>query len=504
MIRNGSERAEVTAVFDISNDKKIEAWLKEETLDEAGDCILRRSLSREGRSRAFINGRPVPLQQLQTLGDLLVEIHGQHAHQSLIKKSHQRYLLDAYGGHLSQAKDTQQAHDAYQTSRKALEKLSSEAADRTSRLELLSYQQTELSSLNVTTDEIEQIDHDHKRLTHLDQLRSQCGEMVNGLDESEPSVRSLLVRYSEQLENLTEIDDSLGSAQEMLAGALIQIDESLAFLRNYLNDQELDPAALQQLEERLETIHDCARKYRVSPQQLPERLAEIEQELDQLNNADVALSSLEQQVEAERNHYLKLAKKLSQARKSTAAKLGGEISKMMQQLGMKGGEFAVNLIPLAEDEGSAQGLEQVEFQVSANPGMPLQSLSKVASGGELSRISLAIQVATIRYSTTPTLVFDEVDVGIGGGVAEVVGKLLRTLGDSRQILCVTHLPQVAAQAMSHLQVKKQSKKDQTQTSIAHLGQGDRIEEIARMLGGVKITDQTLAHAKEMVEMAASR
>ena len=504
MIRTGCERAEVTAVFDITAHTTISDWLVSETLDEAGECIMRRSLSREGRSRAFINGRPIPLQQLQTLGGLLVEIHGQHAHQSLLKKRHQRYLLDAYGGHLTLADETDREYRAYQVSRTKLDQLIAEAADQASRLDLLSYQQNELASLDLSLEELEQIDHEHKRLSHLDQLRAQCGDIVNGLDETEPSIRSLLARYTEQLESLLAVDDTLGTAHEMLAGALIQVDESLGFLRNYLSNQEIDPAALQQLEERLEAIHDCARKYRVSPQQLPERLQTIEQELSQLKNADVELASLEQQVGDQHKTYLDLARKLSQARRETAERLGSEISQMMQKLGMKGGKFAVNLIPIPDENGGAQGLEQIEFQVSANPGMPLQPLSKVASGGELSRISLAIQVATIRYGSTPTLVFDEVDVGIGGGVAEVVGQLLRTLGENRQILCVTHLPQVAAQAMHHLQVRKQSKRDETRTSISRLQPGDRIEEIARMLGGVKITEQTLAHAKEMVDMAAEQ
>ncbi len=504
MIRSGSERAEVTALFDISNNPSVNTWLVAQALDEEGECILRRSLNREGRSRAFINGRAVPLQQLQTLGSLLVEVHGQHAHQSLLKASHQRHLLDAYGGHLPLAEETASRYKAYKNSRQQLSELVSAASDRSSRLDLLLYQQKELASLNLSTEELSAIDLEHRRLSHLDQLRSQCTEIVDGLDESDPSLRSLLARYSEQLASLQQLDEALSEPREMLEGALIQVDESLAYLHNYLSDLEIDPAALQQLEERLQAIHDAARKYRVTAQELPQRLTDIEQELEQLEHADIELATLEQQVEVEQKAYRKSAQRLSKARQQAASRLSSEISEGMQQLGMEGGVFDVSLTALPDDKTAAHGLESVEFQVSANPGMPLQPLSRVASGGELSRISLAIQVSTVRYGETPTLVFDEVDVGIGGGVAEIVGQMLRTLGETRQILCVTHLPQVAAQAMHHLQVTKQSSNKQTHTTIAQLEEEARIEEIARMLGGVKITQQTLAHAREMVGLAADQ
>lgn len=504
MIRAGCDRAEVTAVFDITGHTAILDWLRAEELDEEESCILRRSLSREGRSRSLINGRPVPLQQLQTLGSLLVEIHSQHAHQSLLKTSHQRRLLDAYGGYLPLAEETASGFRDFQASQKQLDRLSAAASDRASRLDLLRYQQSELSALGVTTDELEQVNQEHRRLSHLDQLRSQCSEIVDGLDESEPSLRGLLARYTEMLEAMQAHDNLLNEPREMLEGALIQIDESLAYLRGYLSDLEIDPAALQRAEERLEAIHDTARKYRVSPERLPDRLGEIELELGQLEHADVELASLEKLVETRQAAYLELAGRLSVERRAAAKRLGVEISRAMQQLGMPGGIFDVALNELPADKMGSNGLEQVEFLVSANPGMPLQPLSKVASGGELSRISLAIQVATIRYGSTPSLVFDEVDVGIGGGVAEIVGQMLRTLGASRQILCVTHLPQVAAQAMHHLQVTKQSGQDETRTAIAHLQPGERIQEIARMLGGVRITDQTLAHAREMVTLASTQ
>lgn len=501
MIRAGKERAEVTAVFDISGHPGISAWLEAEALDEEGECILRRSLNREGRSRAFINGRAVPLQQLQTLGSLLVEVHGQHAHQSLLKSGRQRHLLDAYGGHLALADETAVCYRDYQKSGKQLRELVTAASDRASRLDLLRYQQKELTGLNLNDEELAGIDQEHRRLSHLDRLRNQCGEIVNGLDESEPSLRGLLARYCDRLEELRQLDETLAEPLEMLESALIQVDEGLAFLHGYLSELELDPAALQQLEERLEAIHDAARKYRVKPEALPQRLTEIEQELTRLEHADIELATLEKEVETRHSAYLELADRLARERRKAAKRLSDEITQAMQKLGMKGGRFAVALNPIAAEKASASGLETVEFQVSANPGMPLQALNRVASGGELSRISLAIQVSTIRYGETPTLVFDEVDVGIGGGVAEIVGQMLRTLSASRQILCVTHLPQVAAQATHHLQITKQSTRKETRTTIAQLETEERIEEIARMLGGVKITEQTLAHAREMVGLA---
>ena len=502
MIRSGSERAEVSATFELTEGSPAHAWLKNEELDEGRACILRRSLSREGRrSRATINGRVVTLQQLQSLGNLLVEIHGQHAHQSLLKSTHQRRLLDAYGGQLPLAEETARQFKTLQASRKTLEQLTAAATERASRIDLLRYQLEDLNALNVTADEVARVNQEHRRLSHLEQLRSHCAEIVDGLDESDPSLRSWLARYSESLASLQLLDESLSEPRELLDSALIQIDECLSQLHSYLSDVELDPDALQQVEERLERLQDAARKYRVSPEQLPEKLAALETELQQLEHADVALASLQQQVENQLAAYLDLASRLSRKRQTAATRLSKEISQAMQGLGMVGGLFSVTLSRLAPENAGANGLEQVEFQVSANPGMPVQPLSKVASGGELSRISLAIQVATIRYGTTPTLVFDEVDVGIGGGIAEIVGQMLRTLGGSRQILCVTHLPQVAAQAMHHLQVRKHTGKRETQTTIAQLHDTDRIREIARMLGGVKITQQTLAHAREMVELA---
>jgi DNA repair protein RecN (Recombination protein N) len=504
MIRAGCERAEITARFDIQAQPQLQEWLEEQALDDDDECLIRRILAREGRSKAFINGRPVALQQVVELGNRLVEIHGQHAHQSLLKRSHQRHLLDAYGGHTQLVAEVANHFKQWRSNRDRLERLQSEAADRISRLELLRFQQHELSALNLQAEELESLEQDQRRLSHLEQLQLTGGEILQGLDESEPSVRDLLVRFTDRLGSLQGLDERLREPQEMLDNALIQVDEAIASLRNYLSDLELDPAGLQQVEQRLETIHDLARKYRIKPAELSERLAQIEQELEQLEHADVTLAGLQAQVDSTWEAYRGLALQLGDKRRQAGQRLGREISAAMQQLGMPGGIFQVEFTSLDETSAGKDGLEQIEFLVSANPGMPPQPLNRIASGGELSRISLAIQVATIRYGTTPTLVFDEVDVGIGGGVAEIVGQMLRRLGASRQILCVTHLPQVAAQAGHHLLVRKSTRKGLTHTQISTLDEAQRIDEIARMLGGVEITAQTLAHAREMVSLAAAQ
>ncbi|RLJ22301.1 DNA repair protein RecN [bacterium endosymbiont of Escarpia laminata] len=504
MIRSGSERAEITAIFDISALPEIRRWLQDHSLDDENDCLLRRVLSRESRSRAYINGRPVPIQQVQELGQHLVQIHGQHAHQSLLHPHYQRRLLDAYGSHLALTKTVDESFRDYRKSFEQLETLLAAAADHASRLDLLRFQADELSQLDASAAEVETLDRDHKRLSHLERLRFGCGAVIDGLDENEPSLRSQLARLSDELSVLQGLDSNLKEPGEMLASALIQVDEALIGLRDYLSGLELDPESLQQVEARIGALHDMARKYRVNPEKLPQRLQQIQQELSQLENADVELETLSARVEKQREAFLRQAEKLSGKRRQAGKRLALEISAAMQQLGMPGGRFNVTLKEINAADANGSGLEQIEFMVSANPGMPLQPLNKVASGGELSRISLAIQVATIRYGDTPTLVFDEVDVGIGGSVAEIVGQMLRALGESRQILCVTHLPQVAAQALNHLQVQKSTTNELTLTEITPLGDESRIQEIARMLGGIKITEQTLAHAEEMISLADRR
>ena len=498
MIRAGSSRAEITATFEISNLPAARAWLIEHALDTGDECILRRVLVKEGRSRAFINGSPAPIQSIQGLGELLVDIHGQHAHQSLLRRGCQRDLLDAYAKHQPLLDETTRLFREWRSESERLIQLRAASEDRTARLDLLRYQVNELENLQLGKNELAELDIEHSRLSNIGRLRDTTSEALTNLYDTEGSVQEQLAHITRELEELTSLDGSLTNSQELLEGALIQVEEATTGLRQYANGLELDPAQLNQLEKRLEEIHDVARKYRVRPQELPERLCQLQTELNELEHAGVHLSNLEEQVSTLHASYLEKAETLSKARRKAARKLEKSIVQLLYTLGMPEAKFTLDIQTQPEERATASGLDQIEFLVSANPGQPPQPLAKVASGGELSRISLAIQVATIQCGLIPTLIFDEVDAGIGGGIAEIVGQLLRQLGECRQVLCVTHLPQVAAQAHQHLQIKKQTDGKTTHTGVQALEEDERIQEIARMLGGVEITGQTLAHAREMV------
>jgi DNA repair protein RecN (Recombination protein N) len=499
MIRAGCQRAEITAVFDAADRDEVAAWLSEHTLDDAGECILRRVLVRDGRSRAFINGSPVPVQSLQELGQRLVDIHGQHAHQSLLRRPYQRRLLDEYAGHQALAGSAAELYHKYHKARSRMTELQEASRDRAAKLDLLSYQAQELEALNLGEHELEELDQQHARLSNTGRLQQVCAQIIETLYESETSVQDQLLRAARDLGDLASIDATLSEPGALLDNALIQLQEASSGLRGYLDGLELDPTLLHQLEERIGQVHDLARKYRVEAKQLPGCLADISQDLAKLENADLQLDNLKQEVDALLSEFLSRAAELSRARAIAAEKLAETVTATLQTLGMASGRFSIELLRLEADDATPGGLDRIEFMVSANPGHPLQPLAKVASGGELSRISLAIQVATARCGRIPTLIFDEVDVGIGGGIAEVVGQMLRELGNLRQVLCVTHLPQVAAMGHHHLQVTKQQTHRQAHIGIATLAEEQRVTEIARMLGGVDITDHTLAHAREMVE-----
>ena len=501
MIRPGSERAEITASFDLSDRPELVAWLREQAYDDGNECILRRVLVREGRSRSFINGSPAPLPLVQELGRQLVDIHGQHAHQSLLQRAMQRRLLDAYAGHQTLVEEVAELHRGLNSAGARLDALRAAARDRAAKLELLRYQLGELDTLKLGEGELSQLDRDHARLSNAERLQETCARLVQELYEDEYALHGRLEHAAGELETVLASDPELGEIGALLDSAAIQVQEAAAGLRSHLDGLEQDPARLQSIEERLGEIHDLARKYRVKPHQLPELRAELAQELEELENADEQLEQLEAEQKRLRDDYLAAARRLSGKRRSQGKRLAAAVSEAMAGLGMPGGELEVALSPRGEAEVTAHGLEDVDFLVSANPGQPPQPLAKVASGGELSRISLAIQVITANCGQVPTLIFDEVDVGIGGRVAEIVGQLLRQLGAERQVLCVTHLPQVAAQGHNHLQVVKLSSRNQTHTKITALEPEARVEEIARMLGGLRITDQTRGHAREMVAQA---
>jgi len=504
VIRPGAEKAEISATFDIAALPRVTHWLEERELAMDGECILRRTVGTDGRSRGYINGQPSPIQSLRELGEQLVDIHGQHAHQSLLKRDIQRQLLDAYAGQLELARDTAAAYRHWQQLKQDYDELSRVSAERDARQELLRYQVEELDALKLQPGELEELDHEHARLANASHLLEGTQGAVTRLYEADDqSLTTILERTLQELQELQQYDSALASSCEMLESATIQIKEAAGELRHYADSLELDPEQLAQTEQRLSDIHDLARKHRVEPEALPELQQQLEQELEQLDAAGSRLQGMQAEIDKARADYDKLAGKLSKGRQAAAKKLAAAVSDNMQELGMGGGRFDIQLQKL--DKGpSANGLESVELQVSANPGQPLRALSKVASGGELSRISLAIQVITAGQEGIPTLIFDEVDVGVGGGVAEMVGRQLRQLGENRQVLCVTHQPQVAAQGHHHFRISKQSDGDETRTEVSAIDGKIRIEEVARMSGGVKITEQTLEHARDLIEQAQQK
>lgn len=501
LIRQGAERAEISVRFDLYDCPEAAQWLADNDLDADDQCIIRRVLTRDKRSRAYINGVASPGPLLQNLGGLLLAIHGQHAHQALMHSSQQRNLLDDYAGLGPQRQQIQATWRDWQQTQERFAQLRAASSARSDRLDLLRFQVQELDQLGLGAQELEQLDAEHDRLSHADRLLQGCSELVNRLAESDGDLRSSLAQALREVQELSGLDAQIEEAGSALDGALIQVDEAVRVLRHYLDQLELDPARLSELEQRLSTIHDIARKHRLQPQELPPYQMQLKQELTELEHADETLDELLLHSERLQQQYLEQAEALHQKRHQAGLRLAQEVTDSMQQLGMTGGRFQVELEPLPLDKSSASGLDRVVFRVSANPGQPLQPLAKSASGGELSRISLSLQVATADCSRTPTLIFDEVDVGIGGGVAEIVGRLLRRLGQERQVMCVTHLAQVASQAHHHLQVSKHSDGQETQTHIQVLDEMLRVREVARMLGGLEITDNTLSHAQEMIDRA---
>ena len=508
IIRAGAARAEVSAEFDIEQHKPVQAWLNEHELDDDGQCLIRRTVSNEGRSKGYINGRPVPMQSLRELGEQLVDIHGQHAHQSLLKRDVQRQVLDDLANNASKGKhqklltETAEQFRQWQQLKQELAQLQASKTQREDRLELLHYQVEELQQLSLTEEELGELEAEHSRLANLNQLREGIEQIQSSLSgDGSQSISSGLDHASSELARLGELDADLANACETLQGAAIQAADASNELRDYLDGLSLDPERLQVVDERIGIIHELARKHHCGPEALPALQVMLEEELATLEQADVQLGEISHAVGAVEAQYYAVAKKLSASRNKAGKQLASQVSENLQQLGMPHGQFEIALESI--DAPSINGMERIEFQVSANPGQPVQSMAKVASGGELARISLAVQVIAAGTGTIPTLIFDEVDVGIGGGIAEVVGRLLRNLSGDRQVLCVTHQPQVASLAHHHLQVSKQAGKqkgkDHTVTDVSAITEQDRVDEIARMLGGLEITEQTLSHAREMIE-----
>lgn len=501
-VRHGAERAEISAEFDLDDVSGAGEWLRARELAADGECILRRIIGSDGRSRGQINGRGVPLQLLKELGEHLVDIHGQHEHQSLLRRDTQMQLLDGYGQHQPLLTEVATLYRDWKTAHETHTRLHAAAADRDARLDVLRYQVAELDALKLQADEIAGLDEEHQRLANGGRLAEGAQAALDSLYEAEDgSAYQLLTRAARELEKLAALDARLGNVRNILTGTEAQLAEAGDALRHYLMDMDNDPRRLQWIEERLGVLHEMARKHRIEPGELLPQLGKLDAELKQLENADSTLLELDTRLAALRDAYCRTAHALHDQRLTTAATLGHKVSAAMQELGMPGGRFAVEVTNGDAEHFAANGMDSIEFMVSANPGQPLKPLAKVASGGELSRIALAIQVIAAQATAIPSMVFDEVDTGIGGGVAEIVGRRLRMLGEKRQVLCVTHLPQVASQAHRHLRVSKQTRAKTTLTRIEVLDRKSQIEELARMLGGVAITETTRKHAREMLAHA---
>jgi DNA repair protein RecN (Recombination protein N) len=500
MVRNGCERAEIAAEFDVSAMPQVQDWLREQELEgDPGVCLLRRLLDAGGRSRGFINGRSATLQQMREAGDRLLDIHGQNVHQSLLRPDAQRTLLDGYAGVAVAAGQVAALYHDWQALRRRRISLTENADAVAAERELLQFQRSELEGLAFDASDWNAVQEDYARLAHAASLLETAAFGIETLSEADNACLTQLNALAARLRDGMVHDASLGETLQMLESAQAELQEAVYALRHYQQRMDTDPQRLHIQEQRIQTVLDTARKYRVAPEQLGEALQRIMARLEELGG-DADLAELAQQEESARQNYLAAAQKLTAARKKAAGKLAREITESMQALAMEGGSFAVAMLPLAE--ASAYGMEAIEFQVAANPGVPPRSLAKVASGGELSRISLAIQVATSQLASVPTLIFDEVDSGIGGRVAEIVGHLLKKLGKDYQVLCVTHLPQVAAAADRQWQVSKAVENGVTLSRITLLDGKQRVEEIARMLCGVKITETTRKHAAEMLGLAA--
>ncbi|MFZ6646366.1 DNA repair protein RecN [Undibacterium sp. TJN25] len=493
MVREGAGKADISAEF--SQDENTAAWLAgNDFASEDNQLLLRRVIDNAGRSKAYINGITATAAQLRELGDLLVDIHGQHAHQSLLKTEAQRALLDMQGGFQADVQKLGALHKNWRNLAKQREEFETNAKNVLLERERLEWQVQELDKLQIQPGEWESISHEHSRLAHAASLLEGAQEAAELISESDHPMLSQLSSLHQKLLKLVEYDAALKPVTDALDSARINLQETTYALNDYLGRVDLDPARLRSVENRVEAIHSTARRFHVAPDALHQEFASLSEQLQQLSNAS-DMDALKAQEESARQLYLKAAQKLSKARGTVAKDLGKAVTVAMQDLSMSGGSFSIALHPC---EPAASGLEQVEFLVAGHAGVQARPLGKVASGGELARISLAISVITSCATATPTLIFDEVDSGIGGGVAEVVGRLLKRLGQDRQVLCVTHLPQVASKANQHFQVSKASSAGKTVSQIDGLDNKQRVEEIARMLGGIEITATTRKHARELL------
>lgn len=503
LIRADADKAEVSATFQWQSPQApVAQWLITEDLTDADDpnsCVLRRVITREGRSKAWINGIPVTVAQLKQLAPLLVNIHGQHEHQLLTRPEHQLQLLDAYARHQHLLDEVSHAYQHWYQLRRQQKQLHQQQADNEARLQLLHYQVSELNEFALGEDEFEALERDHKRLANSAALQEDSAFALNAIFEGEHNnAYSLLQSALSRLEQQLDTDPGLAETVRLLSDASVQVEEAARELRRYQDAIELDDELLLYTEQRMTQTLQLARKHQLSPQQLYDHHQQLLIELRELQESQAASDTIDDAVEQAATLYRQAAAALSASRAQAAAELSERIAVSMQQLNMPHGRFIIEVTHQAQAPATRSGTDAVNFMVTTNPGQPLQALAKIASGGELSRISLAIQVITASQMTTPTLMFDEVDVGVSGATAATVGKLLRQLGESNQVICVTHLPQVAAKAHQQLRVDKVTDGENTETTMVHLDPNERVIELARLLGGDEITAATKANAAELL------
>lgn len=496
VVRSGCDKADISVTVGIQHNQAAQLWLNENELEAADDLILRRVIYSDGRSRGFINGAAATVGQLKALGEYLVDIYSQNAHHSLLNVNTQRQILDAFSGSTALVKQVADYYKAWHKLHLQQAEIEKNAAAYADELAELRDKLRELTQLNFVAEEWEELQLEHSRLSNSAELISGVEASLHLVSEGDVDALSMLTHAQQKLLSLVELDSQLTEAAETIDSAVIQLQEAARSLNRYLQRDDMDPERLSEVENRIQAVHGIARKYRVRPDELPELLTNWQARMTELesfaNDGELA-----KQVAEALENYMQTAKTLSVARQQSAQDLSAKISAEMQRLSLSGGQFQVALEPC---EQSANGLEQVAFLVAGHAGVEPRPLNKVASGGELSRISLALHVTTAAQGSVPCMIFDEVDVGIGGGVAEVVGKLLKQLGENRQVLVITHLAQVAAQAAQHLQVSKTQTDGKTLSHIQRLNEAERVEEIARMSGGLEITDATRRHAKEMLSL----
>lgn len=501
-VRTGASRADICATFDTRKIPAAAEWLLGNDLQQADhphECLLRRVVASDGKSKAYVNGQSVTLQQLRTLGEMLIDIHSQHEHQSLLVKDTHRRLVDEFAGQTELAKQVRQAWREWQSRLEHFLHLRDNAAEVNARFQLLSYQVEELEQLGLQQGEQAKLEAEQRSLANAEEILRGSQQLAAFCGDEEQGLGVNLHRALHILRGLPEKSAALKTAEELLTSAQIQVEEAQHEIEHHIDSFTLDPQRLQHVEERLSAIYDLARKHRIQAEELPDLVNKLSGELEQLQGGDAKLDQLAQQVNQAEKTYRQLADQLSAKRTKAGNGLAKQVNEQLKLLAMENAKFSVSLIPLGDKPG-ANGLEEVEFLISTNPGQAPRPLGKIASGGELSRISLAIQVVTAQTSAIPTLVFDEVDVGIGGATGDVVGQLLRQLGERGQVICVTHLAQVASKGHQHLQVVKTANKKSAESTLVELDGASKVEEVARMLGGLKVTEQSLAHAREMLAL----